>query len=61
MKIHEYQGKAIFSDFGLPIPEGYPGLFGGQGSGGAAIHKQRGTGRPLALQANHLWPDRRHG
>ncbi len=24
MKIHEYQGKAIFSDFGVPIPEGYP-------------------------------------
>jgi len=24
MKIHEYQGKAIFSDFGVPVPEGYP-------------------------------------
>ncbi len=24
MKIHEYQGKAIFSDFGVPTPEGYP-------------------------------------
>ncbi|UCH62972.1 MAG: ADP-forming succinate--CoA ligase subunit beta [Fidelibacterota bacterium] len=24
MKVHEYQGKAIFSDFGVPIPEGYP-------------------------------------
>ena len=24
MKIHEYQGKAIFADFGVPVPEGYP-------------------------------------
>lgn len=24
MKIHEYQAKAIFSDFGVPVPEGYP-------------------------------------
>ena len=24
MKIHEYQGKAIFTDFGVPVPEGYP-------------------------------------
>ena len=24
MKIHEYQGKAIFAEFGVPVPEGYP-------------------------------------
>jgi succinyl-CoA synthetase beta subunit len=24
MKIHEYQAKAIFQDFGVPVPEGYP-------------------------------------
>ncbi len=24
MKVHEYQGKAIFADFGVPVPEGYP-------------------------------------
>ena len=24
MKIHEYQAKAIFSEYGVPIPEGYP-------------------------------------
>lgn len=24
MKIHEYQAKAIISDYGVPIPEGYP-------------------------------------
>ena len=24
MKIHEYQGKAIFADFGVAVPEGYP-------------------------------------
>ncbi|MCH7575076.1 MAG: ADP-forming succinate--CoA ligase subunit beta [Candidatus Marinimicrobia bacterium] len=23
MKIHEYQGKAIFAEFGVPVPEGY--------------------------------------
>ncbi|MCH7938722.1 MAG: ADP-forming succinate--CoA ligase subunit beta [Candidatus Marinimicrobia bacterium] len=24
MKIHEYQGKALFADYGVPVPEGYP-------------------------------------
>ncbi|MCK4577898.1 MAG: ADP-forming succinate--CoA ligase subunit beta, partial [Candidatus Marinimicrobia bacterium] len=24
MKVHEYQGKAIFADYGVPVPEGYP-------------------------------------
>ncbi|UCH09504.1 MAG: ADP-forming succinate--CoA ligase subunit beta [Fidelibacterota bacterium] len=24
MKVHEYQAKGIFSDFGVPIPRGYP-------------------------------------
>ena len=24
MKIHEYQAKAIFQDYGVPVPEGYP-------------------------------------
>ena len=24
MKVHEYQGKAIFAEFGVPVPEGYP-------------------------------------
>ena len=24
MNIHEYQGKQIFRDAGVPVPEGYP-------------------------------------
>src|SRR5262245_42806065 len=24
MKIHEYQGKEIFSRYGIPVPKGYP-------------------------------------
>ena len=24
MKVHEYQGKTIFAEFGVPVPEGYP-------------------------------------
>jgi succinyl-CoA synthetase beta subunit len=26
MKIHEYQGKQIFSRYGIPVPKGYPAL-----------------------------------
>lgn len=24
MKVHEYQGKALFREYGVPVPEGYP-------------------------------------
>ena len=24
MKIHEYQAKEVFNNFGVPVPEGYP-------------------------------------
>lgn len=63
MKIHEYQGKAIFSDFGVPVPEGYPaftvdeaveaaGKIGGKVVVKAQIHAGgRGKGGGVKLAA----------
>ena len=44
MKIHEFQGKAILSRYGVPIPEGRAGVQRRRGAGcrGAARRRRRG-------------------
>lgn len=64
MKVHEYQGKALFAKYGVPVPEGYPAFsvdeaveaarkIGGRVVVKAQIHAGgRGKGGGVKLAAN---------
>jgi succinyl-CoA synthetase beta subunit len=48
MKIHEYQAKAIFARYGLPIPRGYFALSPGEARE-VAVRLAQETGSPVAV------------
>jgi succinyl-CoA synthetase beta subunit len=48
MKIHEYQAKAIFARYGLPIPRGYFAASPGEARE-AAVRLAQETGSPVAV------------
>jgi len=48
MKIHEYQAKAIFARYGLPVPRGYL-VLNVEGAAAAATRLAQETGSPVAV------------